>query len=235
LFLSGVATSSAIASSELKTGINVFCDIGSDITEILIFKEGMLRNIEILKMGGESLTLQLAETLKIPRELAEDVKKSYLSAGDFERIPDNKEILVKKESLYKPIKQKEACRIITAQTTAVCKDIKAAVEKAVSLSEVNNFFVTGRTVFLAGVIEIMEAQLGIPVKLGRISNSHLADLLHKYEALSGQKYLTYITALGMICQAEQEDAMNFTSIAKSVQHPVSKVVDRIREVYQEYF
>lgn len=51
LFFSGFATSKAVFNKDFNEGLNILCDIGSDITEILIFRDGMLRDIEILCKG----------------------------------------------------------------------------------------------------------------------------------------------------------------------------------------
>ncbi|MDD5669105.1 MAG: hypothetical protein PHE58_03625, partial [Candidatus Omnitrophica bacterium] len=72
LVFSGLATSEAVFTKELKNGINILCDVGSDITEVLIFNNGVLRNIEILQTGGDDITRALEEHLKIPFPLAEE-------------------------------------------------------------------------------------------------------------------------------------------------------------------
>ncbi|MDD5155566.1 MAG: cell division protein FtsA, partial [Candidatus Omnitrophica bacterium] len=64
LFFSGIATAEAVLSNELKKGQNILCDIGGDVTEILLFKDGLLRHTEVLEMGGDDLTNALCEELK---------------------------------------------------------------------------------------------------------------------------------------------------------------------------
>ena len=76
LFFSGLATSKAALNKDYSQGLNIFCDIGSDTTELLIFKDGMLKDIEILPIGADDLTVNLQESLKIPFDLAEDIKRS---------------------------------------------------------------------------------------------------------------------------------------------------------------
>ncbi len=140
LFLSGLATSRAVFNKEIKEGVNLFCDIGSDITELLIFRDAILRDIEILPMGGDNFTNALQEALKIPPELAEDIKRSYGTITDPERIGEDKEILVKRDNLYKPIKQKMVSQISTSEAKLISSRIKEAVEKKelVSTAELGN-------------------------------------------------------------------------------------------------
>jgi len=236
LFFSGIATSEAAFDRELKEGLNIFCDIGSDITELLIFQDGMLKNIEILPIGGADLTKQLQEELKIPFDLAEDVKRSYASAADHIQINEEREILIKKNHLYKPIKQRLVSEIVTAKAKLICQKIKDAVEKNTTSNQVDNFVTVGRTVLLEGFLETLENSLGISVKIGRVNNPKISSLVNKDNISSGQKYLTYLTALGLVCQAlhDRQENQNLTA-HQLTRNPILKTINKFKEIYQEYF
>jgi len=235
LSFSGLATSKAVFNKEEKKGTSVFCDIGSDITELLVFKDGLLQDIQILPLGGSSLTLQLSEGLKINYELAEDIKRSYGVIGDPDSIPEDKEILVKKDEFYKPIKYKQVAQMATSSSRLICTQIKEIVERKVALHEIDNFIMTGRTLLSDGFIEMMESVIGIPVSIGRINNPEITPLLKEHSDLSGQKYLTYLTCLGMICEDLENKNVGSASLVKPAQNLLIKLVNRFREVYQEYF
>lgn len=235
ILFSGLATSKAVFNKEFEEGTNLFCDIGRDTTELLTFRNGALKDIEIISMGGDDLTFQLQEALKIPFDLAEDIKRSYGIITDPEQIPQDKEILVKKSDFYKPIKQRLVSEIITSKSRLICSTIKNAVEKKSLPYDINNFIVTGKTVLLEGLIEMLESELNIPVKLGRISNSRMPLLIKEHSDLSGQKYLTYLTCLGIIYEVMQEKAIDMPSLQKTARNPFLKAINRFREVYQEYF
>lgn len=237
VFFSGIAVAGVVFNKELKNGMNILCDIGSDITELLFFREGMLKEIKILNIGSDILTQELCETLKIPPDLAEDLKRSCASVGDYMRIPEDKEILVKKDTLYRPIKQKLAAEVMTNKTRFICEAIKGSVEKVVPCNEVDNFLATGRTVLLEGFLEMLETSLGVPVRLGRISHPQITSFLNKKEELSGQKYLMYLAALGIISLAMQEEEFQFLppNQPNPIHNPILKAIYRVKEVYQEYF
>jgi len=231
LFFSGLATSRAIWDKEVPQGVNIFCDIGQDITEILVFKDGAIKDIEILNLGGNDLTLQLQDELKIPFELAEDIKISHgIVVNDAVGIEEDKEILVRKNNFYKPIKQKLVSEIVTAKAKLLCAQIKASLEKKVSCYEVNSFVIAGRVVLLEGFIETLESVLCMPVKLARAANPDI----------SSQKHLTYLTCLGMLYEALQ-DKIALPQIyaggtaAGSPKNPIFKAFNRAKEIYQEYF
>jgi cell division protein FtsA len=235
LFFSGLATSRAVINPEFKEGINLFCDIGSDITEILVFKDGILSDIEILLLGGDNLTMQIRDALEIPLDLAEDIKRSYGAIRDPAGITEDKEILVKKSNLYKPIKQKLVSEIITSGAKSICAKIKDAVEKKVSCYEVNNFIVVGRTVLLEGFIETLENTLNISVRLGRITNPQMLSLVKEDSVLSGQKYLMYLTALGMVCEAQEDKPTLIFPASQPPKNFILRAINRFKEIYQEYF
>ena len=235
LSFSGLATSKAVFGSKEKTGLSVFCDIGSDVTELLIFKDGLLQDIQVLPLGGNSMTAQLSEGLKINSELAEDIKRSYGIIGDADSIPENKEILVKKDEFYKPLKQREVAQMTTNSARLICSQIKEVVERKVALHEIDHFIMTGKTLLTDGFIEMMESVTGIPVSIGRINNPEIVPLAKENSDLSGQKYLTYLTCLGMICEDLESKTIGNLAIVKPAKNLFFKAINRFKEVYQEYF
>lgn len=252
LFFSGIATSRVVFEKELtgginpvrkdasgymnfSKGVNILCDIGSDITELLVFKDSMLKDIQILAFGGNDLTKALCDELKIPPDLAEDVKISYGSVGDYNQIKEDKEILVKKSNSYKPIKQKLISQTVTSKAESMCKSIMEAVEKSTSCEKINNFTVTGRTVLLDGFLETLENYLGVSCKLGRIVNPDMVSLVNKDNALSGQKYLTYVTCLGIILEALYPRQFEPSPVPLPTGNPILKAINKVKEIYQEYF
>jgi len=235
LSFSGIATSTAVFSNEIKEGINFFCDIGSDNTELLVFKDGLLQDIEVLASGGDDITRKLQDELKVSFELAEDIKRSYGAISDLTQIKDDKEILVKKNTFYKPIKQRMVTEVVNASAKELCKRIKEAVDKRAAHYEVKNFVVVGRTVLLDGFIEALENALSISVKLGRLNNTEIPSSIKENPELSGQKYLMYLTPLGMICEALQEKRGSLPFREQTSKNPLLKTIARFREVYEEYF
>jgi len=235
LSFSGLATSKAALGKEEKKGLTVFCDVGSDVTELLIFKDGLLRDIQVLALGGNSMTAQLSAGLKINFELAEDIKRSYGIIGAAGSIPENKEILVKKDEFYKPIKQQAVAQLTTNSGRLICAQIKESVERKAALHEIDHFIMAGKTLLTEGFIEMMESLTGIPVKIGRIRNPQIAALVKENNDLAGQKYLTYLTCLGMLCEDLENKTVGNSHLVKPAKNLFFKAVNRFQEVYQEYF
>lgn len=235
LSFSGLATSKAVFGIEEKRGISIFCDCGSDVTELLIFKDGLLQSIQNLALGGNSMTQQLSDGLKINFELAEDIKRSYGIIGDINNIPEDKEILVKKDEFYKPIKQRDVASMVTNSSRLICTQIKEVVERKVALHEIDHFVMVGKTLLTEGFIEMMESIIGMPVTMGRINNSEIVALVKEHNDLSNQKYLTYLTCLGMICEDLENKIVGNSALVKPAKNLLIKIINRFKEVYQEYF
>jgi len=235
LSFSGLATSKAVFGREEKRGVSVFCDVGSDVTELLTFKDGLLQSIQILPLGGNSMTQQLSEGLKINFELAEDIKRSYGVIGGADNIQEDKEILVKKDEFYKPIKQREVAQMVTASSRLICTQIKEVVQNKIALHEIDHFIMVGKTLLTDGFIEMMEEVIRIPVAMGRIRNLEIVSLVKENSDLSGQKYLTYLTCLGMICEDLENKTVGTSNLVKPAKNLLIKAINRFKEVYQEYF
>ncbi|MDD5059761.1 MAG: cell division protein FtsA [Candidatus Omnitrophica bacterium] len=235
LSFSGLATSKVVFSREERRGVSVFCDIGRDVTELITFKDGLLQNIQILSIGGNSMTLHLCEGLKINFELAEDIKRSYGVIGGADNIQEDKEILVKKDEFYKPIKQRQVAQMVTNSSRLIASQIKEAVENKRALHEIDHFIMAGRTLLTDGFIEMMEEVIKIPVSMGRIKNAEIASIAKENSELSGQKYLTYLTCLGMICEDLEDKSLGTPKLVKPAKNLLIKAANRFKEVYQEYF
>jgi cell division protein FtsA len=235
IFFSGLATSEVVFDQELNKGVNILCDIGSDITEIILFKDAQLREVKILPLGGADLTRALQEGLNIPFELAKDIKISSGPLDEVSLSDDNNQILVRNDNAYQSIKKKQVTDILNAKTKSICLYLKDAVEKTAALNEINHFVLTGRTVLQEGFLEMLEAETGIRVELARIRDPQVAAAVNKNPALSGRKYLTYVTALGLVCKQLYGYAPKTPFIAKSNRNPFIKAVNKLKEVYLEYF
>jgi cell division protein FtsA len=235
LCFSGLATSEAVFDAELKKGTNVICDIGADITELLLFREGELRNIRILDMGGQDLTRAISESLNIPMDLAEEIKVAYANIAETGLISEDKEVLIKKDSTYKPIKQRQISEIVTKKAKSMSEVIKENVEKNTNLLDINNFILTGRTILQEGFLEMLEETLGIKSRFGRILHPALAAFTKNKTDLSGRKYMTYITALGLLTRQLASLQPKPESFTQPSDNPILRFFHQAKEIYQEYF
>lgn len=227
--------SKSVFTKEELTGQSVFCDFGDDTTELLIFSDGMLSDFEVVPEGGNSFTFALARELKVPYELAEDIKISYGSIGTTEHLGEDKEILVKNSDFYRPIKQKDVCEILTNEAKRVSLSIKCALESKVSLHKIDSIVIAGRAVLMDGLIETLENALEARLRSARISDPDVAPLIKKDSAVSGRRYLTYLSCLGMICSSKDENNKDYYAQSQPAKKLPHRLLNKLKDLYQEYF
>ena len=183
LVLAGYAAGLAVLpdSSRIK-GCCLF-EIGFDSTQMLIFKEGIIRGFEIIPFGAHDVTEAIARELKVPTETALVLKLSYGNIILGNVSPDD-EVLLKKEQSYRPLKRKVLCEIIERKWKeffALTKERLAMHQKDLDLSE--GIVVSGRDVLLEGLLESFEANFALPARLAKMENLSINDL--SYSACVG--------------------------------------------------
>lgn len=235
IFFSGISSSTAVFDPGLRQGSTVLCDIGSDTTEIMVFHNGLLRDVDVLSSGGNQLTSALRDSLKIPWELAEEIKKSYGAVGSHDHIAEDKEILVKKSNLYKPIKQRAVAEIVHTEAQRMCMLIRDMVEKKIPCHEVGHFVAVGRTALLEGFIELLEETLAVPVNLGSLDNPRIVSAVKDQHDLSGPHKMQYLAALGIICEALYGPSDAGNPEFSPSRNPLVNAAKTLRAVYQDYF
>ena len=236
MFLSGLASNEVVFGNSIRKGNDILCDIGKDFTELLFFTDGQIRNILTLPLGGADFTSVVADSLDIPPALAEEIKISHGLVGDYSRVKDDQEVLVKKESGYKPIRQRLLCEILTSKAKSMAGVLKENIEKIVPLPEVNNFLLMGRTIQQEGLLELLEQELGVSVEYARVQDPRISVPADKAKELfEGRKNLTYITSLGLVLLSLYSMQIKAASPLFLNANPVLRLIGKVKEIYQEYF
>lgn len=222
LVLAGYAAGLAVVpdSSRIK-GCCLF-EIGFDSTQMLIFKEGIIRGFEVIPFGANNVTEAIARELKVPTETALVLKLSYGNIILGNVSPDD-EVLLKKEQSYRPLKRKALCEIIERKWReffGLAKERLAMLQKGLDLSE--GIVVSGRDALLEGLLESFEANLSLPARLAKIENISINDL-------------SYSACIGLLKYALlQRPSFSIFKLA-SYGNIFQKITNKSRELYQEYF
>ena len=235
--VSGLATCEAVFDDGFRSGNNILCDIGADFTELVFVRDGALRSLHILPMGGADLARAITEGLSVSEDLTRQILSSYGTVDDHPALDQDQDqqMLVRSDTGFQPVSRKQVAGILNAKTASLCLFLKDVIEKEISLSEVRRFVLCGRTALQEGFIEMVESRMGIPVEFARILESRIASLTAHHPGLSGRKYLTFATALGMVCK-ELTGYTPKTVVKPKLSHnPLVRTVHKLKEVYQEYF
>ncbi len=238
--LSGLAVSQAVFDTKKMKGLDILCDIGKDITQILIFNDGRLMHYQIIACGGDDLTAGLSKKLNLPYFLAEEVKISYGRIQNDCEVQD-KEIIVKKDNAYSTLSQNLIIQILTRQSHRIAETIRdvirphlMAISSALTPPQ-TTLYVSGRTAYLDGFLELLEVVIGMPVKMARIGNPSLLVPSMRHRILSGEAILDYLACLGLVAKANKLSYKKSAPPIRGLQGLLSNIPERVKEIYQEYF
>ncbi|GGM91976.1 cell division protein FtsA [Thermus composti] len=144
-------------------------DVGGGTTDIALFREGRLAFSAVLPLGGDHVTQDIAQLLRIPFEEAERVKRKYGAA--FPELADPELVLeINQEGgSLGEVPAPELARIIRPRLREILHLSRQAVDEAVGPLEirVNRVVLTGGGALLRGFDLLARQQYGLPVRLGK--------------------------------------------------------------------
>ncbi|MFC3835483.1 MULTISPECIES: cell division protein FtsA [Deinococcus] len=162
---SGLATLEA--AEQMQTVIVV--DMGGGTTDVGVFKRGNLAHSACIPIGGEHVTADLAQILKIPLEEAENVKKRYGAA--LPELADQDltlEITTASGSTH-AISAFELSRIIKPRLAEIFSLIRDEIDHTLGPVELvaQGVVLTGGAASLRGVADLARDRFRLPVRVGR--------------------------------------------------------------------
>lgn len=168
LVLQPLASSySVLQPDEIDLGVCLL-DIGGGTTDLAIFYDGAIRHTEVIPLGGEYITNDIAIGIRTPYKQAETIKKKYstLSLAPEEKkdeikvagIGGREDRFISKENLFSIVSPRVE-EILMITNKAVKKSGFADVLAA-------GVVITGGTARLQGLAKLAEEITNLPVKIG---------------------------------------------------------------------
>lgn len=223
-FFSSYAASGVAVSEDLKKRGCAFIDIGAQSTNILIFKDNLLKYHKCIASGGNDISRKIAQTIHLSFDLAEDIKRSYAVALK-EQASDSEEILVKRDNGYMPIKRAVVCQSIESEIQSLVDKIYTSVVEANMIEHLNaGVIMIGGGSLLPGLLELIENKIKLPVSIGTV---RIAD-----KALSNAAIFS--SAVGL-AQDATLNMFDFAQFSQEKVHWTKGFINRIREMYHDYF
>jgi cell division protein FtsA len=167
IVLQPIASSKSVLTSEEKELGVVLVDIGGGTTDLAVWKDGSLLHSQIIPLGGNHFTNDLAVALKIPHNEAERIK---LTHGTVLTIHKNETYLtVQGLSGTKPreVPLSFVAEILGARAEELLKVINEIIVEKNLQNEINGGYVlTGGGALIRHLSEFAEYCLEKPVKMG---------------------------------------------------------------------
>ncbi|MEW5758208.1 MAG: cell division protein FtsA [Candidatus Omnitrophota bacterium] len=220
IILSGLATAASTLDNEDKLNGATLIDIGDDLVEILNFSNNKLVDYRTLSFGYNNLCQALAEKMDISKESASQVSDSYAVMNMPDSFKDE-EIVIKRDNDYKTLSKSLVSSIITEETKGMVSLIKK--ELLDMQGQTQNIIITGEISLIEGFIELAEASLEKPIKLGRVKDINLVPY---FESIWG------VRALGLVRYCIENNRLPEDKDRGSL---FSDFIIKAREIYQDYF
>lgn len=194
LLQSLASAESVLFEDERDNGL-LFVDIGGGKTEIARFKDGFMRELQHLPIGGNHFTNDLAICLKIPFNEAERIKKTYHNNGN----PTMHIEALSMEGQIKTISIDEIESIIFPRIEETFVLIKGIVSSWNFDEPILSAVLTGGASQLNGIVKVAEDILQLPVRKGLVNfNSNeicINKVITNYDAHELKKP-EYASAIG---------------------------------------
>jgi cell division protein FtsA len=221
-----LASSLAVLTEDEKELGVVMVDIGGGTTDIVVYSQGSIRYTEVIPLGGDQITNDIAMALRTPTLDAEDLKISHgiakqsladpLAMLDVPGIGDRE---------AKPISRQSLAAVIEPRVEELFKFVVEGLEHSGYTHLVpSGVVLTGGTVSMPGIVELAEEVFNKPARLGYPEyNGHLKDVLRspKFSAAIG----LLREGRAQIVQGQEENKSK----------PLGGVLNRIREWFTGNF
>ena len=218
--LSGMAT---LNHEEKELGCCVL-DIGSSTTDMVVYENGFIRHLCSFPVGGEQITKDIANVLKISRNLSEDIKLNYGGCSyksgvqkfhDGISVTDHRGVMI-------AISKKLLVDVITERVKEILELVKSTLDKQQMCDIISSgFILTGGSALLPSIDELTRQYFGLPVRIGVPNYSgEFVDMV------SHPKYSTSLGALHFASEYIFNDSKK-TKIDKNISQSLFSLIKRI--------
>jgi cell division protein FtsA len=161
-----LASAEAILTDEEKELGVAVVDIGGGTTDIILYKDGWLRNTSVLAIGGNHFTNDIAVGLRVTVSEAERIKKSH-GIATTSLANDSAEIQIIQAGNERNILRKYLSEIIQPRSEELLDLIKTELMSCSGYDIASTGLVlTGGGSLLEGFDKMAESVLGLPVRIG---------------------------------------------------------------------
>jgi cell division protein FtsA len=223
---SGVAAGDAVLSGEDKEKGAVVVDIGDALSCVLAYKDGRPRFVRVLAFGGKDLVETIGNYCQVTASVAEEILRTSLEISP--EATDDDEVMIKVDELFKPVKKKELAAVVAGDIDEFVATLKSVIVQDVRAKGLAGakVVVTGGLSLLEGLLERMEQELGVSVKMGIPKTTG---------QVSAAVAPAYAAALGLLQRQVQSAVAASYGVSKDGKSPFTRWVDHVKHIYQDYF
>ena len=169
---SGVLSGMAVLNREEKELGCCLIDIGAGTTDVVVYENGFIRYLNSIPLGGESITRDIAQVLKISRNLAEDIKLnyggcSYVTTGATQHKFGEGINLTDHRGVNTTVSRKLLIDVIVERVREILQAVKTSLDNEKIYDIISSGIVlTGGTSMLPNLEDFARHYFDVPVRLG---------------------------------------------------------------------
>jgi cell division protein FtsA len=146
----------------------VLIDIGGGTTDVGVFRRGTMTHSAVIPLGGDHVTQDISQLLRIPPDEAERVKKRYGVA--LPELADRDVVLeVANPSYTASISTFELAQVIKPRVVEILDLVRSNIEQRMGAMELlaGNVVVTGGASLMPGLDQVASERFRLPVRIGK--------------------------------------------------------------------
>ena len=226
LAVQALASGLAVLTEREADVTTLLIDIGGGTTDVGVFRRGTLAHSAVIPLGGDHVTQDISQLLRIPPDEAERVKKRYGVAQ-----PDLAErdvvLEVANPNYTASISTFELAQVIRPRIVEILDLVKQNVEQRMGALELlaGNVVITGGASLMRGIEQVATERFRLPVRLGKPDGiSGLTDVVASP---------AHATAVGLVRHGVAQ--LDAGTAPVSHDERGASVFDRIRDVFRDFF
>ncbi|GAA4052037.1 cell division protein FtsA [Parerythrobacter jejuensis] len=228
-----IAAGYACLSPEERELGTALIEVGGEVTNVSVFKHGMLRGLTSIPLGSTDITDAIASAFGIRRFQAERLK--CLAGSAIASPTDHREMVPVNApadgvSEDHKVNRAELVSVITEQLSKLTDEIGKALKELDFANARGQVVLTGGGSQLAGIADFTQGALGRPVRVGKPP-----DLRGMPDSMRNPGF----ASLAGLCLYAADDPVDIRSISNRYQETTSYsglgLVSRIVRAAKEYF
>ena len=221
-----LASGLAVLNQAEEELISLLIDIGGGTTDVGVFRRGQLAHSAVIPLGGDHITQDISQWLRIPPDEAERVKKRYGVA-----LPDmadrDVELEVSNTNYTTSLSTFELAQVIKPRVMEILDLVKQNIEQRMGALELlaGNVVITGGASLTPGLDQIAIDRFRLPVRIGKPEGvSGLVDVVASP---------AHATAVGLVRYGVQHAPFEHTKAARP--DTPSRIMGTIRNLLKDFF
>jgi cell division protein FtsA len=172
IVFNGIASALALLNSQQKELGSLIIDIGSGITEYVVYTRGVIKHTGVLAVGGDHISNDLAYGLKVPLGRAEQLKIDYGSALLDDRSRGQTIAISNDLGIHeKNVSLEHLRRIMSVRLEEIFEIIAEDLESAGVLEQIRDgVFLCGGCSRIPGIQKQASGVFGLPACTGQSSS-----------------------------------------------------------------